>query len=196
MKTRGRLLLTALIAILTMACAVGTASALRSIEVGGRREVSYTGRALTFEGEGTNVICEVTVNTTINAAISKTERSQAGNAEGRTNEAGCSGGHVRPLNVRGGWPILYKSFTGTLPTITSIRHRITISILIEAFGGLGRCLYSGSAEGTTGPNASVTEFRADETVKIELFRNEGISCPARGGFKGTLRGATVTARLI
>jgi hypothetical protein len=197
MTTRSKLLFTALVAIFTMAFAVGTASALRSIEIGGRREISYTSRALTFEGEGTNVICEVTLNATLNAAISKTERSQAGTAEARANEAACSGGHARPLNVRGGWRVLYKSFTGTLPSITSVRLILEgTAFLVEAFGGLGRCLYSGNSEGTTGPNTSVTEIRADETVKLNLFRNDGISCPARGGFKGTFTGATITLRLV
>jgi hypothetical protein len=195
MKAWSKLLLAGLIAALTLSIVSAVASALRSIEIGGRRELRETARRITFEGGGVSVLCEVTLEKTLNAAIAKTQNAQIGNVE--MTVGNCEGGTLRALNTASGWPLRYKSFTGTLPRIGSVREIIEgIAALIEAFGGLAKCLYRGNEEITTGPNDRVTELRFDETVMISLFRNDGVTCPATADAKGTAAGPTLTLRLV
>jgi hypothetical protein len=191
MKTRSKLLFAAITAVFVLSLGAGTAAALRSIETGGIATAEASARALTFEGGGSRVICEVTLNLrnlpARGSGISKVERSAVGNATARVNEAGCRSGRAIPLNTREGWPVTYISFRGTLPRIESIRLQLNgTAFLVSAFGGFGECLFRGNAQGTTGGGTTVTEVRADERVTLGLETNlNGLFCPATGNFRGT-----------
>ena len=180
--------LTAAVSMATLLLALGasTAAALRSIEVSVFQDNSST-RALTFEGGGSRVICEVTLTIEFLTWIEKRAGSLAGWANARFNEAGCRAGRARPLNTLEGWRVTYVSFTGTLPRIESVRFQINgMAFLVSAFGGFGECLFRGNAQFTTVGSGGIA-LQADERVTLPLSRNlNGLFCPETGNFRGTL----------
>jgi hypothetical protein len=194
-----RFLLGALAAIAVVSIGAGTAGALRSIEFGTTRsETRSMSRALTIEGGGVRAVCEVTLLKEL-FTVAKTRGARAGTARLVANERTCTGGRLRPLNTIEGWTVTYQSFTGTLPNITSVRFEIlAFAFLIQAFGGLGDCLYRGNAQVTTGPGTNVTELRFDATIALPLSRDlTGLFCPGEVVLRGTgTLGTTGTMRLI
>jgi hypothetical protein len=193
MKIRSKLLLAALTAVVALSLGAGTAAALRSIE-SSATAVAASGRAITFAGGGSRVVCEVTLSLTLSTrSISKVRGSRVGNTKATVNERACTGGRARPLNTAEGWVTNYFSFAGTLPNITSIRLELVgTAFLVSAFGGFGECLFRGNAQGTTGGGTNrITEIRADSTIQLPLSRNlNGLFCPEEGTFAGTF---TVTS---
>ena len=196
-----KLLFAALIAMFALSLGAGTAAALRSIEVvGGARTIEARSRALTFtEEEGRfRVICEVTLEVRLNARIAKTAGEVVGTAN--VEARNCSGGTVTVLRGRQPWSVTYVSFAGTLPNVTSVRLEIRgAEFLIEAFFGIARCLYSGSAQGTTGGGTNrITEIRAEERRSLPLSSEalSGATCPRQGIFRGTFTNAAVEIRLV
>lgn len=199
MRNSMKLLMAALAALLLLSLAAGTAAALRSISVSpsGANEARSTALTFTESGGGFQIVCEVTLTMTLNASIAKRSGSSVGSTLARA--ANCRGGNVVVLTANQPWPITYVSFTGTLPNITSVRLEIRrAEFLVEAFFGIARCLFSGSAQGTTSGNP-VTSINADETVALPLASEalSGASCPASGIFRGSFRVArSVSLRLI
>jgi hypothetical protein len=149
--------------------------------------VRFDSRAVTFTDEESTftIVCEMTLTTSLHGSTAKT----AGTLAGLVNDfrvANCRGGTWTVLTGTLPWHITYQSFTGTLPTITSVRWRIErFSWLMSAFFGLGRCLYSGELEVITSGNP-VTGATINERRAIGLAVNlGGFECPPGFVFRGT-----------
>jgi hypothetical protein len=189
-------------ALLLLALGAGSAAASNGVNLEGRLTgVSARSTALTFTDEESTfrIVCEVTLTMDLQREIRKEVGALVGNVTNVT-VANCRGGTVRVLAPEAGrpWRATYVSFTGTLPSITSVRLELRgTGFLVEAFFGAAQCLYGGNAQGTTVGNP-VSEIRAEERVGIPLVtRLGGIACPARGVFRGTFAlSARPTMRLV
>jgi hypothetical protein len=195
MISKIRLLLAAFASVLILTIAASSAAALRSFEVT-PLEIRDTIRAQTFFEGGINVICEVTVNRTLNSRIAKTRGTVAGRIEFRVNTAGCVNGRVTLSSTPR--TLTYESFIGTLPRAKPSFVARSVSYLVQALGGFGECLYEGNPRMTAEPSEEETEFRWDETVQLPLARNlNGLFCPEEGALRGSPRGErTVRWRLV
>ena len=183
-----------LTAALALALATGVANASRGFSTERAENVRATATNLRFITEVGEVICNVTMNLSLHRTIAKVERTLAGYVR-EVNIAGCTEGSAEILDERGvqtrsgrvRWHISYESFSGTLPSITSIRLLIrNVQFLITR---LVRCLYEGNALGSTVGNP-VTQVRADETWQIPW--KQGSFCPPEGALQGTF---TVTPNI-
>jgi hypothetical protein len=174
-----KLALAGLLSSLVVALGAGVAAAEILVS---ETNLRGTLRALTFEGAGTSVICEVTLSIRLRGrTLSATRGAAIGEAEELASESRCSGGHLRFLNARGGNVVETVSFREGV-----LRMQIDgVGLLIEAFGGLGRCLYRGNVQLTNSADP-IRSLKFDETISIPLSRNDGFTCPAEGAFKGTL----------
>jgi hypothetical protein len=202
MSTRSKLLLGGLAAALVMAAFVGSASA-RRIEISEPRFRAVFA-PLTFGAEGqTPVVCRVTLEGSFHSrTLSKVVGALLGYVTA-AETANCTSETARALRETLPWHILYVSFTGTLPNISSIRIDLrNAAFLVRAFGFVS-CLYRTEeghpAMGEVLVSAGVArELRADENVKIP---GPGL-CP-EGFFQGRAEvfvlGSTttrITVRLV
>ncbi|MGB2711569.1 MAG: hypothetical protein WBC33_08625 [Conexibacter sp.] len=189
---RNRIALAAALAMALFALAAGAAAASevfqQSVAEGelGRVRASAAALTLTDEGETFTVICEVQMNLSLARSIAGVSGTSAGSAREATVR-NCRGGEVRLLEAT--WSIAYASFSGTLPTFSALRFRVSgVGLLLRAFFGASQCLYGGTFEVTTVGGATVTELRADESRTVPLVtRLGGIVCPASGRLRGSLR---------
>src|SRR5215207_2569004 len=138
MRHRYKLLLIAMTAAITLASAVGTASANRGFEVEPTREVSAIFRELTFGGGFGNIICPVTVHGSLHRSIAKVVGTLAGMASSVSIDiTGCREsfgvGNITDVRILGlPWHRTYESFTGTLPNITAINTVVVgVQILVD-----------------------------------------------------------------
>ena len=190
MRTKGTIVVVAVLATLALTLSASIASALRSIETGFEGESSEfrSSGTLTFtEAEGTfRVVCSVIKVLGIGRAIPKTIGAVFGHVHS-IRVAVCTGGTLRVLTTNLPWPIRYVSFTGTLPNIREVRLKIEgMEFLLEVFFGLGRCLYQGGPQMVTRGNP-IREDARDSTVAIPLLVNlGGTACPASVIEMGTL----------
>ncbi len=201
MRKSTRLLLGALSATVILAVAVGAASA-RRIELSEQHFLAAW-TELIFEEGGARVNCEVTLEGSFH---SRTLSKVCGQLIGYITEAivhhPCKtpeGWALNGTEVIGGvtvrqtlpWHILFISFSGTLPRITSIRVSLrNASFLVENFGV--SCLYRTSetepAFGNIGVEAggAVTGLESDETARIRKTSG-GLLCPGTGRLIGRAR---------
>lgn len=220
MRTRSKLLLTALTAALVMAATVGTASA-RNLSLSEQRfRAVWT--PLTFTGFGglIQIRCNVTLTGSFHyRTIVKSRGALIGFVTSAALTRPCSGGEAWILNgveVQEGvtttntlpWHVLYDSFRGTLPRIEGVRiGMIGAQFLLNAGGN--RCLYASTsasqAFGIINVNTSTgaaTSLRADEASEIPLRTTVAGICPAKGSFAGVTssltdgEGGVPTVRLI
>jgi hypothetical protein len=200
MRARIQALLTLGLAMSLAFAGSSPASASRAIEftiTGGERSRST---ALTFTNEEATfaVICELSLVEELERRIEKSVGAVIGDVISATM-SNCREGRVRLLGPEVGrpWRITYVSFTGTLPSITSLRREIRgFGLLLETFFGAAQCLYGGNLQDTTTGNP-IREVRMDERVRVPLIRKLGVlTCPTSGIFRGTASyAATVTMRL-
>jgi hypothetical protein len=191
MSSVARASMALLLATLTLYVIATAASALRSISIiGGPRTVHANSRAMTFTEEEGNfrVICEDSYELRWTSSIPKIVGGFA--ADGTYVAPRCMGGNKRPLTANQPWPLAFVSFAGTLPNVTSIRLSFKrVEVLVEAFFGIARCLYSGEVQFTSGGGTNrITELRADESRLLPLASEalSGATCPRNGIFRGTL----------
>jgi len=193
MRNRSKLLLTALTSALLLSLAVSSASA-RNFSVNEQR-IRQTYAPLSFVPSfGTTVRCPVTLEGTLH---SRTNAKAAGTLLGYINSVTvgtCESGRARANTETLPWHIQYGSFTGTLPTITTITHnliRSSFEIDGEIFGIAVRCRFTPASQPgiiTREARGVVTGLRADESV---VTRSETEGCPS-GRLSGTGRLTTST----
>jgi hypothetical protein len=179
------------LAVLVAGACAGTSTATRSIQLtpqtreAGR--VEDRSRELTFTEENGNidVRCEVTKTLAVNNAISKVAGSNLAQITAAA-AMNCRNGRVRFLSLP--WNLRYVAFTGTLPNIRELVLKIgRLQVLIEAFGGLVECLYSGEPQmSTTG--SPITGDRRDGASAIALASEAltVVTCPANLFIRGSL----------
>jgi hypothetical protein len=199
MTTRFKVLMAAMVAVLALSFAVGTASALRSLEITGSTTLTLNGR-LTFTSEFAVIECNATITKTISRAIPKVDHILVGKITRvevpRTlPEANCrsSTGRLSNVEIRGlereeKGRILKGTILGTLPNITGILF------LVDEFEASftteisGRCGYKSPERGTP---VLVEVIRGNiDRLRLEpnrAVRTEGgIFCPRTGELLGNM----------
>lgn len=182
MRTRTRLLFSALTAIFVLGIGVSAASATHLQLLGSEKGIRIVWSALRLEGAGKIIECPVTLEGTFSTStIAKRAGTSIGSITRATvTSTSCTGGSARVLTETLPWAIQYSSFAGTLPTITSI----TVTLLSAAFAihptGSLTCLaqteVSHPAKGIIGLGAGAGALRKIESLTAE----EGALIPLRG----------------
>lgn len=181
----------ALIAAMALSLAAHSASASTRIRFtateGSLSRVRADTARLTFSDEsGTfRIVCEIELTLTLHSSMAKVRATLAGSVTAAAVRS-CTGARVRVLTAGLPWHINYQSFTGTLPSISTVTFQVVgVSFLSEAFFGIARCLYGGNVRLTSTGNP-ITALRWG-TELFPLFEEalSGFSCPAGGRFEGT-----------
>jgi hypothetical protein len=208
MHNRTKLMATVVAVAIMLAAAVNTASA-RRIETSSQSFRAAWGaeNKLTFAAAGgRSAICPVTLEGSFHSrTISKVSGQLIGYiTRAALTQTACTFVSVENAIILNGterlpegttttstlpWHILYISFRGTLPTISSIRVSLRgASFLLRAAGVT--CLYEATtanpAFGEIEVNAEgkVTGLRAEEATRI-LKHSGSFLCPGEGTFAGT-----------
>jgi len=152
------------------------------------------------------VDCAITLSGSFHSGtLAKTARALVGYIN-EARVARCEGGTLTVLTATLPWHVVYQTFAGTLPRLTSVSLLVLNAgfELVETFGN--GCLFR-----TTAANPSaliallsgegvVTGLRADETARIPLtgpFPCELATANFRGtGAMSTTRETALTIRLI
>jgi hypothetical protein len=221
MRTRSKLLFTALITALMLTAAVGTASANRIRITEQRFTATWPREAqLTFSGSGFEIACEVTIEGSFHYSTFLKTRSLVGHVTKarvgpieNCRKNGITSVAILGTNAEGRlttpWHVLYDSFRGTLPRISGIRLALVGAefLLQESIFGES-CLYRSTAArpafgivNTRTENGVVSGLTADNTSEIPYNSGGFGFCPSSGTFSGTGRattpaGGTITATLI
>jgi hypothetical protein len=187
-------------ALVALAFAATAAPALRALRLEPPGRNRATGRAITFfSPEAAFLRLECVFVLTLEAIQERVAKREPEPVAAVTNVEirNCRNGTARILEAEPGqptllatpWRFVYKAFTGTLPTITSVELRVrALGLLIEMAGNVARCLYD---QGFTAismfasPNP-VTTLTLDERGLIGLFRDlRGLfECPTWGSVRG------------
>lgn len=184
-----KLLLLGLTAALVLGAAIGTASANR-IAMSENHFRTVWG-ILTFEaGIGFfNVKCPVTMEGSFHSrTLSKVAEQLIGYVTRvEINNAGCTSGHATVLTATLPWHIRYDSFTGTLPTIATIKEKLFGTAFLTEAAGFN-CLYEGQANGTLNREAGTGVVRTltpTGTVPLKTrLASSSFTCPGSGELKG------------
>jgi hypothetical protein len=188
MALRRRGLAAALAGALALAALAATASAstFTIVESG----FKWTSESVSFSAAERTVRCAVTLEGSFSSStFAKTAESRVAQVS-RAAVSGCTGGTVRVLEALP-WSVLYSSFTGTLPSITSATFHITGAALQITPTGSPTCLLRSSERSpvvvkfereTT--HGILTNLRVEEGAQIPLT-GEGICTLVRGRASGT-----------
>jgi hypothetical protein len=208
MRRRARPIFVLLTAALMLSLAVGTAAALRSINIrraGGTNTIGATA-SVTFnspEQPEVRIVSNVTLAGELESSIQKRERAVFGHitecraanttASGRagiTAIARCEA-LVEPNRS---WRLIYKTFLGTLPNITGVLfivERAGFLIAARVFGArANECLYEGeigalASERARGLNFTEIRILEAERVRISLELEHALAtCNQTGSLSG------------
>jgi hypothetical protein len=190
---------TALLAGLTiamLALAIGSAVALRSIQVSNPGAVTATGANISFEEEGRflRTVCSgLTLSGSLNERVAKRAGAAAGTiTEGRTT--GCRAfGFVearvtveatreRPFTKK------FNAFLGTLPPITGILY-LDSGVRFTIVSGGRTCRYEGEVgllvQIIVGGDENSLSFLPEP--KPTILAGSTAECPAQGSLRGSMR---------
>ncbi|HYV14504.1 MAG TPA: hypothetical protein VE972_00600 [Conexibacter sp.] len=206
------MLTVAMATVFALSLLAGSASALRSIEIGASETTLVLNGRMTFTNPVSDIICNATVTKTISRAFPKTSGILIGKITridtARVREANCrlAGEELfRRLESiefllegeeRG--RIYYNAILGTLPNITGI-----LFLIKQLRGGFvisrERCLYEPPVEGS----GVLAEVSRGVIGRLRLLRNTqglvvgGGLCPGSGELRETLTPLqTTTIRLV
>jgi hypothetical protein len=191
MRTRGKLLLAALTAALTLGALVGTTSANRVATSSSTFRMTFAAMRLIGFATAT---CKVTLEGSYHSrTLSKVAEMLVGYTTKVTVQE-CTGGSVSAVGLP--WHIRYGGFTGTLPAITQANHKIVNgSFEVTAIGVT--CRFTGTTsspmKGIVSRNTSTgvaTALRVDETAPIPVSSG-GFGCGTSGRLAGTSAQPTV-----
>jgi hypothetical protein len=174
MRLSGTLMLAALAATLLLLVAVGSASA-RDLSLNEQR-FSLRWASLTWNTAVGSVRCPVTLRGSLHTrTFAKTSELLIGSITGATiTSASCTNGRATILTGTLPWHLRYRSFTGTLPTITTVRLGLTGLNLQMSVSEL-TCLFSTEAAepGVIAANVGASgeirtmDFDNDEEIDLE-----------------------------
>jgi hypothetical protein len=208
MRITTRLVITALAALSAIALFAGSASASRALSITPSTGLITLASSSpwTFAGSnGTNIICERVV-LLISLATSQIAKSANNRlpeglvgwvTEGRTERCRESlfGSEIRTVilarkNARETWfPLLYKAFLGTLPSINGILLQSLNAAFEFTSALIGRALYRGSP-------GNLIAFNASQQSERNRFKEEAANAatqnePRNSNYppQGTLRGS-------
>jgi hypothetical protein len=211
MRLSTRLGLTALVAALLLAAAIGTASA-RNLSVS-NQSFRVTWSRLDFEGRlGIPTQCQVTLEGSFHSrTIAKVLRALIGAiTRAAVKTESCTGGRATISGTP--WHVTYQGFTGTLPNITAIvialeRYRFIIERPAElsptcSYGNSTDSTQGSVALNTSGEATTLTPVAGRNVATLIEARNEEFfgRCPSAGELSGastslTLLGTTTRIRV-
>jgi len=178
MCPRARSVAAALAATLVLALAAGPAGA--QLEVSETR-IRATSSALTFRANEVSIVCAVTLDLTLGGERIGAGTTAGSVTAGTVNEAGCTGGRVRLLSGTLPWPVRLVSFTQGIVTL----QIEGLSGLVDAAGGLVRCLYRGNVPAANEDDPA-RRLRVEGNRLGLVSRLGGITCPAEASIAGQL----------
>jgi hypothetical protein len=197
MHTQTKLLMATLTAALALSIGVTTANALRSLGISETR-LSLTGR-VTFTASLGELICSLTFEKTVSAAIPKRPGTDMGKITNiTTRECRLGGGFsslqgFTILNLARAelWRLSYTTFLGTLPEISGVQIQIRNPQLLLAFTDIFTqrygCLYEGNTEILEAIERRVIgRLRDVERQNVMTLRTDlrlGGTCPATLTFR-------------
>jgi len=182
-------IIVALAAALTLAVAVGLASANRLSYSHQSFRIMWSGLSFSEVGGGFPITCAVTLEGRFHSAtMAKVNGALVALiTRAVVDNAGCAEGHATILEETLPWHVTYQSFSGRLPAISRVRHAlIGAGFQIEAGGGL-RCLaqttttFPAAGEATREARGNIITLSADSTLAIPIT---GGACPLFGIFNG------------
>jgi hypothetical protein len=189
MRTRSKLVLTALTAVLALAITVGSASANQLSVSEDEADITWDG--LSFNAGGIVITCPVTLLGTFDDRIIDKEKQREGEIDHAVVGDPCSGGDATVLEETLPWDVTYLGFTGTLPNITNI-ELLLIGASFEITDGIfATCLARTTAENPAvgvaevDSNGQVTTVTADPDPQIPLTGGGLCDDIGEGGFEGT-----------
>jgi len=190
MLNRTRAALAALLGACALTLAVSAASANRLSYSNQAFRIIWT--SLTFSESGGNfpITCPVTLEGSFHSATMTKTREQlvAFITRAEVNNLGCTEGQATILSETLPWHVTYQSFSGSLPSITGVRHYL-IGAAFQIEPGLGIiCLARSSVRTPAAGNAAreaggnITSLTPDPSLAIPVT---GTNCPTAGVFSGT-----------
>ncbi len=190
MTTKSTSALAALAAIIVLAIATGLASANNLSYSSQTFRILWSRLTFSESGGGIPISCPVTLEGSFHErTLAKTSGALVGHITSASiqNER-CQEGHATILEESLPWPVLFDSFSGTLPSITSVRH-LLIGAGFQVEPGLEIvCLAETSmrspaaGEATREAGGDITSLIPDSLLSIPTI---GESCPALGIFAGS-----------
>lgn len=129
-------------------------------------ESSSIFRSLTFEANGTEVICEFAIALTLHESTAKVAGTLMGQALVAVNTGECEGGDAglysgreRVRGYQGPYHVQYSSFAGTLPNITQLTFLVVGPRLWIELGGTALCNSNNTLQfSTSGGNPALGLF--------------------------------------
>jgi hypothetical protein len=190
MRNRTRAACVALTAACSLALAVGSASANRLSYSSQGFRIIWT--SLTFSESGGNfpISCPVTLEGSFNSATFTKVRDATSGSITRAvvNNVGCSEGQATILSETLPWSVKYQSFSGTLPSILSVRYNL-IGAAFQIEPGLGVVclarsseLFPAAGEASRESRGNITSLTPDAALAIPVT---GTACPRAGIFSGS-----------
>jgi hypothetical protein len=202
MQTRTRLMLATITTAVVLGALVSATSANRFATSNQFFRTTWTGMEFIGFEFVEAVRCAVTVEGSYHSrTISKVLESLIGYVTRASVGTPCTGGTAIVLGTSLPWHIRSNGFSGTLPNITTINHRLVKAAFliqtVEAFGGLDACLYQSTAASplrgfiNREAGGQLTTLKVDETAGIPLFRQLSGLCPSSAKLRGTSNTITV-----
>jgi len=200
MRTCSKLVITALVAALSLAAFVSSASARNLSQNEQRFRITYS--PLSFVPSfGTTARCRVTLEGSLHTrSIAKVNESLIGYINSAVVGT-CESGSARANTETLPWHITYNGFTGTLPNITGLiqnLHGSSFEVNGEIFGLRVRCRYNVAVKrGTETVTRGVVSAQRPGT---ERDRSATEGCPEGllegTGTVSTPAGASISVTLI
>lgn len=189
MSSKIKMLVAAAVALVAFAAASSSALGATIAQSPTTNSLVSNGK-LTFSNEKATIECNVTLNTSDTASVTKVTGASLGTVTG-VSWANCVGGNVRAV-LNTPWTIEYNSIAGTLPeAVTSANLTLKrTQFQFSLFFGLVNCLYEGDAPSIltlnhrTGGTYTAGSLRADETAN-QRYVSGPTECPATGHMTGT-----------
>lgn len=181
--------LTVLAAALTMALAVGSASANRLSYSNQGFRIVWTSLTFSESGGGLPIRCPVTLEGSFHSATLPKVTDSLVSYITRAVIGVCQEGNATILRESLPWHVTYQSFEGALPRITSVRHQL-IGAAFQVEPGLGIiCLarttstFPAAGEATREAGGNITSLTTDSSLAIPITGSP--LCPSAGIFAGT-----------
>lgn len=190
MRYRGMSVAAGIGAALLMALGVGSASANKLSYSNQAFRIAWTRLTFSESGGGFAISCPVTLEGSFHSStLTKRANALVGQiTRAVVNNAACTEGHAMILEATLPWHVTFQSYTGTLPSITGVRHYL-IGAGFQIEPGLGIvCLARTTAAAPAAGDASreaggnITSLATDSTLSIPVT---GALCPEEGIFSGS-----------
>jgi hypothetical protein len=182
--------LAALLAAFTLTLAVGTVNANRLSYSNQAFRIVWTSLSFSESGGNFPISCPVTLEGSFHSSTVSKVRDAVVAAITRAvvNDPACSEGQATILNESLPWQVTYQSFSGTLPSITGVRHFL-LGAAFRIEPGLGVvCLarssttFPAAGDATREARGNITSLTPDSSLAIPVT---GTACPTAGIFSGS-----------